>query len=82
MSQKDYVITHGSIKQGGAYLGIGEVLSLDSAEAAKLDPQGSCLLEKSKHEAKKRAAAAAQAELERIVPSVPSVPSAAKGGKP
>lgn len=62
---REFVILKGSVKQDGEFKGPGETVKLDVDEAKKMDPQGSTLVEKSKHEAKeagKKAAAKAEAD--------------------
>lgn len=64
---KDYVIIRGSIvfPPPIGTKKVGDTVRLEENEAKKLDPQGNCLQEKSKHDAQLRAAAAAKAELEK-----------------
>lgn len=78
MAKKEYVIVRGQVKQGTEFLQPGATVSLDEAEAKAMDPQGTCFMEKAKHDAHARAEKAAAAELAKAEAPKAEAP---KGGK-
>lgn len=66
MATKTYVVVHGSVKlDGSTVCGPGEEIQLEESEAKKMDKDGTCFVEKGKHDAVKRGDAAKQAELDK-----------------
>lgn len=65
MPNRDYIITHGSIRQDNKNKLVGEFITLDEAQAQLMDPDGTCLKLKAVHEAEQLGEAAKQGALKK-----------------
>lgn len=64
---KDRVIIHGGVFQGG-HRGVGQIVALTDKEAKQIDPDGNCLMLKTRYDANmggEKAKAAAIAKIEK-----------------